>query len=124
MCAFFAVDLATGQQMIHSIGQMQVDIDVLLDQLNAVEREVNLGDLEEARAVAAFNRMVAGDGEQSARAVLVQFRTSLERAAAAVQQGMINYSEVEAAIEREQQRIRDQQQGAGHPRPGGRMRAI
>jgi len=122
MCAFFAVDLATGQQMIHSIGQMQADVETMVNRLADVDRTVNLGDLEEARAVASFNQMVASDGSQSARVALEKFRESLNNAAEAVRQGMINYQEVEAATEREQQRLRDA--GLPPPRPRGRVRLV
>jgi hypothetical protein len=126
MSAFFAVDLATGREMIKSISQMQTDVGKMLNRLNAVDRRVNLGELAEWRAIAGFNQMVASDGDQSARSVLVQFAESLNNAATAVQQGMANYSEVEASIEQSQRQIGVTQLGlapAPH-RPAGGTRAI
>jgi hypothetical protein len=116
--AFFAVDFATGQEMIRSIGQMQTDVGLVINKLRNVDRTVRLGDLDEAHAVARFNQMVASDGAQSARAVLEKFSESLDNAAAAVRQGMANYREVEAATEHRQQQIRDGVPGANPPHGG------
>jgi len=122
--AFFAVDLATGQDMIKSIGQMQTDIGIMINKLDNVDRIVNLGDLEEARAVATFNQMVASGGTQSARAALEKFRESLDNAAAAVQRGMANYSEVEAATEQQHKQIEHSVSEGTQPRHNGGMRLI
>jgi hypothetical protein len=118
--AFFAVDFVTGQEMIRSIGQMQTDVTRMLSKLDTVDRRVSLGDLEEARAVASFNQMVASGDAQSARAVLEKFRESLNNAAAAVRQGMANYREVEAATEHRQKQIHDGVFGANPPSSGTR----
>ena len=112
MSAFFAVDFATGQEMIRSIGQMQTDVIDMISKLDRVDRRVSLGDLDEARAVASFNQMVAANGGQSARAVLEKFRESLDNATTAVRQGMANYREVEAATEHRQKQINDGAFGA------------
>jgi cell fate (sporulation/competence/biofilm development) regulator YlbF (YheA/YmcA/DUF963 family) len=111
MSAFFAVDLATGQEMIKSISQMQAGVNDVLQQLTGVDRVVNLGTLDEWRTIADFNRIVASDGDQSARAVLEQFRQSLDDAATAVRQGMANYAEVEASIEEQQRNTQKDIQG-------------
>ena len=111
MAAFFAVDLATGQEMIKSISQMQADVNDVLRRLKDVDRGISLGTLEEWRTIADFNRMIASDGSQSARAVLEQFRESLNDAATAVQQGMANYAQVEASIEEQQRNTRGEVQG-------------
>jgi hypothetical protein len=121
MCAFFAVDLATGEQMIQSIGQMQTEVSAMLRRLNDVDRTVNLGDLQEAQAVAEFNQMVASGGAQSARAVLTQFSESLDQAVVALQQGMANYREVEAATEQRQRELQEAEaQRPVSPRGGPR----
>ncbi len=124
MCAFFAVDLATGQEMIKSIGQMQGEVLTVLRQLRQIDRVVNLGDLDEARAVANFNQMVATDGVQSARAALEQFSQSLNNAAQAVERGMINYQEVENATVQEQQRIEADRLDTRPSGPYGGLRPI
>lgn len=105
MSAYFAVDLATGDQMVKSLRQMQEDVTRMIARLGAVERIVNLGDLEEARSIAAFNQMVASEGDESARAVLEKFNEALNNAVAAVEQGMTNYREVEAATEARQREL-------------------
>jgi hypothetical protein len=116
---YFAVDRDTGTNMIRSLSQMQQDVDAMVVRLDRVDREVCLGELEEARAVSAINRMVASGGENSARAVLTQFRESLNAAIVAVQQGMANYQEVEAATEQQQQQLGERVPGPVRPTPRG-----
>jgi hypothetical protein len=94
----FAVDQATGQQLVQSLGQMRDQVDQLLLNARHLDRKVQLGELPEALAVSDLNRTVAAGDSQSLIAVLQQFKTSLEQAHQAVQLGMSNYEQVDAQI--------------------------
>jgi hypothetical protein len=94
----FAVDPGTGEQLMMSLGQMLDEVDTVLEKAKYLDREVQLGDLPEARAVAKLNREVAAGDPQSLHDVLQQFKTSLQQAHEAVQRGMTNYAQVDAEI--------------------------
>jgi hypothetical protein len=97
----FAVDHASGEQMILSIGRMRTQLNDVMTKLRALTSEQTpLGTLPEAQHVARQNQLVAAGDQQSAAYVLARFAEALEHAETAVRQGMANYDEVEAAAER------------------------
>jgi hypothetical protein len=98
----FAVDPVAGQALGASIADMRAELQVVLARIDAVGRQVPLGDLPEAQHVAQRNVLVAQGDQQSAFAVLVQFDAALEAAEEAVRRGMSNYAEVE---EQSRQRV-------------------
>jgi len=121
----FAVDEASGEQMIFSIRQMRTQLNmVMLNLRRMTVEQTALGTLPEALHVAHQNELVLSGDQQSAAYVLAKFAEALEHAETAVRQGMANYSEVEAAAERSFQQWEAQQHDrAGGHRPGG-MRAV
>ena len=121
----FAVDPASGEQMIFSIRQMRTQLNTVMFKLQSMTAEPTpLGRLPEAEHVARQNRLVAFGDQQSATYVLAKFAEALEHAETAVRQGMVNYSEVEAAAERSfEQRENQVPDRAGGNRHGG-MRAV
>jgi len=97
----FAVDQASGEQMVLSIGRMRTQLNAVLTRLGGVaSQDTPLGTLPEAEHVAKFNRLVASGDQQSAMYALTKFAETLEHAETAVRKGMANYGEVEAAAER------------------------
>lgn len=100
----FAVDPATGRDLMLSLSQMLDKVDVVLRKARALDRKTPLGELPEAVAVSELNRQVAvGDG-QSLVPVLEQFRSSLHQAHEAVRLGMANYEEVDTQMAENYQR--------------------
>lgn len=118
----FAVDHASGEQMILSISRMREQLNTVMRRLRVMTRaQTPLGTLPEAEHVARQNQLVAEGDQASAAYVLTLFAQELERAETAVRQGMANYAEVEAEAERSFEHRRDAQ--TKEYRHGG-MRAV
>lgn len=92
----FAVDKDTGEKLMMDLSTMRTQVDGLLQKAAYLDRQVRLGELPEAQAIAQLNARVASGSPQSVLAVLRQFRVSLDQAYEAVRQGMANYDQVES----------------------------
>lgn len=124
----FAVDHASGEQMVLSIARMRTQLGDVMTKLRDMTRELTpLGTLFEAQHVALQNQLVAVGDHQSATYVLAQFALALEHAEAAVRQGMANYEKIEDAAEvsfkqHESERLERRRRATEHQRGG--MRAV
>lgn len=101
----FAVDTASAGQMMMSIGQMRDRVNVQLRRIRDLTIEAKLGDLPEARGIAARDRQVASGDKQSLESVLQRFAEALQEAQQALEIGMRNYAELEAQAEQDFRRV-------------------
>lgn len=92
----FAVNTAAAQQMLMSIGQMQLELTRRMKLIDQLVDQAKLGDLEEARFVSKLDTQVAAGGPESLDHAMRRFADALAEAHQAVQIGMKNYAEVEA----------------------------
>jgi hypothetical protein len=101
----FAVDTESAGQMMMSIGQMRDRVNVQLRRIRDLTIEAKLGDLPEARGIAARDRQVASGDKQSLESVLQRFAEALQEAQQALEIGMRNYVELEAQAEQDFRRV-------------------
>jgi hypothetical protein len=101
----FAVDTASAEKMVTAIEQIRARLNDQLRRIEYLKAKDKLGNLPEADAIEARNRLVASGDEQSLAFVLQRFAEALQEAQQALEIGIRNYAQIETQAEQDLRRI-------------------
>lgn len=104
----FAIDPVAADQMMTSIKQIRGSLTKRLSRIYDLKTQAMLGDLQEARAIAGLDTLVATGDRQSLDFVLRRFDEMLDHLHQAVEICTRNYEQVDAQAAQGFRRISEQ----------------